>query len=31
MRVREVLTPLVKKALTRMCRNRDLSVSGTKH
>ena len=30
MRVREVLTPLVKEALTRLCRCRELKVSGTK-
>ena len=30
MKVREVLTPLVKTALTRLCRHRDLPVHGTK-
>lgn len=30
MKVREVLTPLVKTALTRLCRQRDLPVRGTK-
>ena len=30
MKVREVLTPLVKTALTRLCRRRDLPVRGTK-
>lgn len=31
MKVREVLTPLVMPALQRLCRERDLSVNGTKH
>ena len=30
MKVREVLTPLVMEALTRLCRSRELRVSGTK-